>query len=91
MNDVYFSVEGGKFKLPPYGEEVTSCIAEDQTVYLICDKGREIISHSAMSVLELVCHDGKLDLWEVELCVPVKCDFPRDWMKFTGTVLSPFI
>ena len=74
----------GKFQIPPNGNEVDTCVAEGQTVYLTCDRGREIISHSAMSVLEIVCHEGKLDLWDAELCVPVKCDFPQDWMKFTG-------
>lgn len=61
------------------------CVAEGQTVFLMCEEGHEVISNSAMSVLELMCHNGKIDLWEVELCVPVRCDFPRDWVEFTGT------
>lgn len=69
-----------------YGIEVHDCVGYGQNVYLVCKKGYELIEGSLLSSLELACqHHSSLDVLDTNVCVPIQCQLPRDWLIYTGT------
>ena len=74
----------GTFRIPPNGEIVTGCVGEGQKVLVSCNEGSEVIQGSGMSSMEIICDADKPEIWSYDFCGTVNCDFPYDWLKFTG-------